>query len=952
MHSLMLIDGHSILNRAFYGLGNASFSTKDGVPTGALLGFFNICHRYISELQPDHLCVAFDRSEPTFRHQRYADYKGTRKPMPDDLRRQVPILKDLIDALGVCRVELAGYEADDILGTLSKRFGSPELKVWILSGDKDNFQLASDHVTIVMPEGRQAGGSATLYDPAMVNERYGVTPKEFIEVKAIMGDPSDNIPGVKGIGEKGAMKLIQNYGSLDEVYAHLDELKPGERKKLEESKENAYLSLELSAIMTDVPLELSVEQTALPDLAESGAYKLFKRYELNSLINKYGLKPQGDDDDDQTDEGGMASLKEEAKALTLKTVKVDELVELIKAAAKVAKGNSDPAGGASAEAAKGVADAGSATDTAADVGSASDVADPDAAAAEAAAAALAPDPAQAILLLADLPASYIQNDGTAPADQAALPLVPPDLDTFPLTLGLPTGTIATADISTAADLATVFDALCESPMALAGFDLKPWFRVTRSFPQTTPFDLFSAAYLLNQTTGQATTLDALCTQVLGLTPDSNDLASRVAALRALLTDQIRTIAERGVCRIAYRSDMPLVPVLASIEAAGFRVDNTVLAQLSDTFATEIDTLEATIYQECGQKFNINSPKQLGKVLYEDLGLPTGKKSATKQYSTNIEEMERLLPWHPVIAHIIRYRQLTKLRSTFVDGLAAYIAPDRRIHCSFNQNLTTTGRLSSSDPNLQNIPVRQAEGREIRKAFVASPGHILIDADYSQIELRLLAHLSGDEHMREAFREDQDIHRKTAARIFGVSMDEVTPDMRRAAKTVNFSIVYGVSDFGLSKDLGITVKEAHKYIEGYYAQYPKVQTYMDDLVARAKEDGFVETMWGRRRYIPELRSSNRNTRNFGERAAMNAPVQGSAADLMRMAMVNVDRGLREAGLKSRIISQVHDELIIEAPLDELDQASEILRRGMEEVAELSVPLQVDLETGESWFGAKS
>lgn len=903
--SILLVDGHSIINRAFYGIGDAQrFTAKDGTPTGAVMGFFNIVNRYVSELEPTHLCVAFDRPEPTFRHLKYDGYKGTRKSMPDELHVQVPIVKELLDAMTVCRTELAGYEADDLLGTMAKRFQDQGFSVWILTGDRDSFQLADEQITIVMPQNRQSGGSAVLYTPDQVLEQYGVTPEQFVDLKAIMGDTSDNIPGVAGIGEKGACRLIQQYGSLAAVYEHLQELKPGEQKKLTASREQAFLSLDLAAIRTDAPIEVTAEMTLRRPVSETGAYGAFKRYDLNALIRKYHLTPGSDAGgadgiSDASSDGrpgkSASSPAIEALLWPMETVGAEALLGRLldsRSAAARPVPNATPDG------------------------------------------ATAP--------IAILDGFFASEPGAVqPFDQ---------LGAVELAVGLEPGAGYRVTLASRAEAIRVFDAL-SAGFVLVGFDLKRWFRYFDCRPAHTPFDLMSGAYLLTELSGKAPVREQLLSDAGLDEADLQNPAAVLPAFHSLYLDQLAALEARGLRSLALETDMKLVPILGRMEAAGFAVDRSVLDGLSAEFGAMVQTLEQSVYELTGQIFNINSPKQLGKVLYEDLGLPTGRKSATRQYSTNIEEMERLRPLHPVIDAIIRYRQISKLRSTFVDGLSAYIGPDGRIHAHFNQNLTATGRLSSSDPNLQNIPIRQAEGREIRRAFVARPGYVLIDADYSQIELRLLAHLSGDERMIGAFADDLDIHRMTAATLFSVPIESVTDDMRRAAKTVNFSIVYGVSDFGLAQDLSVSIQAARDYIEGYDRQFPMVRRYMTGLIEQARVNGYVETLFGRRRYIPELKAKNRNMRSFGERAAMNAPVQGTAADVMRMAMVRVSEGLEQAGLESRIISQVHDELLVEAPAAEAERAAAILKQGMESAVSLSVPLAVSLSIAGNWFDAK-
>lgn len=862
MKKILLVDGHSIMNRAYYGLGaNARFSAADNTPTGAVFTFLNILIRYKDMLEPTHLCVAFDRKEPTFRHEKFVDYKAHRKPFPEELEVQFPVIKEVLEGMDLEWVDLAGYEADDILGTMAATYADNGFEVFILSGDKDNFQLVNEKITVVMPEGRQSGGGFTLYDPAKVEERYQVTPLEFIDVKALMGDSSDNIPGVRGIGEKTATQLISKYKSLENLYLHLDELTANQRKKLEEGREAAYESRELSTILLDVPIEVTPEQTALPNnLNQTAAYTVLKKYSLNSIIKKLDLVPSEASSPDVKDEDGPMFVVKETSA--------DDLLKVLS------------------------------------------------------------DLEQQIAVYLDITRS----------DSVAERLV----------LGLPDGRGFT--LYGHEGIGRVFNRLCELDLRLIGYDTKIWFSLFGGRCVNYPFDVCSAAYVLNDLQGANTTLAMLYNQQNDLLADLSAPEDLLIALRSLARQQTTRIQELGLETLAYEIDLPLAPVIGRIEHAGFLVNAEVLSKMSEEFAEQIDTLEAEVHELAGKEFKINSPKQLAEVLFDDLGLPPGRKGAT-QYSTDAEEMDRLMHMHPIIEKVVDYRQLTKLKATFLDGLSSYIQEDGRIHCSFNQNLTATGRLSSSDPNLQNIPVRQERGREIRKAFVASEGHVLIDADYSQIELRLLAHLSGDSNMVSAFKENRDIHVATAAGLFNVEPEEVTADQRAAAKTVNFSIIYGISDFGLSKDLGITVKEAGRYIAGYYEEYPGVKAYLEERVKLAKKQGYADTLYGRRRPIPELSNRNYNMRMFGERVAMNSPVQGTAADIMRIAMLRVDEELEAAGLQARIISQVHDELILEAPVAEQEAAAAILRRCMETAADLSVPLKVSLGIGSNWYDVK-
>jgi DNA polymerase I len=911
--TLLLLDGNSLINRAYFGLlGRHNLTAPDGTPTGALLACYNMFLRYSEELAPTHMVAAFDRKEPTFRHQAYDSYKATRKAMPDELAVQVPLMKDLLAASGVACLELAGYEADDLIGTLVS-FGEQQgMHVFVVTGDKDSFQLVSDHVTILQPITRTGKSDTERYDLAAIKARYQVTPEQLIEVKAIMGDPSDNIPGVKGIGEKGAVELIARYGSLDGVYAALSEIKPMLAEKLATSRELAYLSRELSTICRDVPVnrDMALYQLHQPD-----------KERLTSLLSRLGFK--------------------------------NTLTRLgLVASANATQPESNGALPERAEQPEG----------------------------ESAAASL--------ILQADLAAwkkqlvaSHSQSEGVADRKVGAL-YVAADRRAAWTTDG------SQVDIFTAVQLADAWAELSDRRPAV--FDYKALLHSTGLPPLAHgTHDVLVAAYLLNQIDGrpdlariyERSTGEPLPDSLQPTAPAAgagkkqpllqpalpglgepaepaeleesvDNMAANARIIHAIAAGQINEIADRHIEYLAYELEMPLTAILAGMEQVGFAIDSQVLDTLSAEMGERLDQLQAEIYQLCGRSFNLNSPKQLGDVLFGELGLATGKKSGSGAYSTDSEELERLAGEHPVIPLIIEHRQTAKLRSTYLEGLKKVLDPrDGRVHTTFNQTLTTTGRLSSSEPNLQNIPIRMEAGQKIRRAFVAAPGHVLIDADYSQIELRLLAHLSGDQAMIDAFVRAEDIHMNTACKIFGKSPLEITPEMRSIAKTMNFSIVYGISDFGLARDLGIPVRQAHNLIAEYEEQYPKVRQYLNGLVEAAYRLSYAETMYGRRRYLAELKSPNRSLRQFGERAAMNTPVQGTAADLIKIAMIRVDQGLRGARLAARLILQVHDELIVEAPMDEAAAAAAILKEAMEGAAQLQVPLVAEVRRGHSWADCK-
>ena len=895
---LLLLDGNSVINRAYFALaGRRPLTAADGTPTGALLGFLNIFLKLSDEMKPTHVCAVFDTKEPTFRHRAYDGYKATRKPMPDDLAIQMPLIKEILQAMGIRTAELAGYEADDIIGTLAARMGAEGIDVAILSGDRDGLQLVDDHVRLILPVTRAGQTTTEVFDRSAVVDKYGVLPEQLIDVKSIMGDASDNIPGVRGIGEKGALELIARYGSLDGVYASLPSIRPNLADKLSASRDTAYLSQNLARICREVPIDVSHEDLKLQSPDAPRLTSLFDRLGLRGVAARLGMQsvtpstsPAASDSPQPADvltQAICASCADEVEKLLLSTK-------------------------------------------------------------------------------SSMIAVYISDNW----------------------INLALGERATGRVPLQ-EAARLFGFLAEQGIMVAGYDLKQDMRrIVAPWHLLQIHDVLVAAYLLSQLDGKPD-FDRICETSTGKRPplsgtssaapnprqgvlfddmnatgldgsaDDDNPSERLRTLGLHAMSILETAAaqrvllqDTGMTSLADQVEMPLISVLAEMENTGFQLDREVLDELSGDFLKRISELEKAIHELCGQPFNINSPKQLSEVLFDRLGLPGGKKNASGNYSTDAEELERLAALHPAVMMILEYRQLAKLRSTFVEGLAKVIDPrDGRVHTTFNQNGAATGRLSSTEPNLQNIPIRSAVGREIRKAFVPEPGKVLLDADYSQIELRLLAHLSGDETMVGAFLSGKDIHAITAAKIFDVPENQVTSDMRAAAKTVNFSIAYGVSGFGLARGLGIGVAEAQCYIDEYYAEYPGVRRYLEGLVASAVEKGYTETLYGRRRNIPELKSPNRNIRNFGERIAMNTPVQGTAADIIKMAMIRVNNGFRQAGLQSRLVLQVHDELIVEAPPEEADAAAGILQEGMESVASLRVSLMAEVRRGNNWFNTK-
>ena len=867
---IVLIDGHSILNRAFYGLPD--LTNAEGLRTNAIYGFLTIMFKLLEEEKPEYLTVAFDVHAPTFRHKMYAEYKGTRKPMADELRQQVPVIKEVLHAMGVKTIECAGLEADDLIGTLSNRCENEGMEVTVISGDRDLLQLATEHVKIRIPKTKQGKTEIEDYYAKDVEERYQVTPKEFIDLKALMGDTADNIPGVPSIGEKTATKIITQYHSIEEAHEHVDELKPPRASKaLSEHWDLAVLSKELATInvKADFPYELS--EAKLGNLYTEEAYIFFQKLEFKNLLSRFDVSAPAN------------KVEDGFKIITSKSEAEKVFVQ---------------------------------AEEASTIGA---------------------------VIFKDL-----ENVLPLFADQAGLGGI-----------GLCFSKEESYCIKVEKDitgewLLKKLADVAEKAETYAMFHLKESMEQVTIRNQANCFDVSVAAYLLNPLKNNYTWED-VAREHLGLMIDEKidqDMKAcyesyvnyaSVEVLRQKLRDTKMDTLFRDI-------EMPLVFTLFDMEQNGIRVEADALKQYGDQLAGKIAELEKEIYEEAGETFNINSPKQLGVVLFENMKLPGGRKTKTG-YSTAADVLEKLAPEHPVVAKILEYRQYTKLKSTYADGLANYIQDDGRIHGKFNQTITATGRISSTEPNLQNIPVRMELGRLIRKVFIPEEGYRFVDADYSQIELRVLAHCSGDEHLIQAYKEQSDIHRITASQVFHISFDEVTPQQRRNAKAVNFGIVYGISSFGLSQDLSITRKEAAKYIDDYFATYPGIKTFLDHAVTHAKEEGYVVTLFGRRRPVPELSSSNFMQRSFGERVAMNSPIQGAAADIIKIAMIRVNQRLKDQKMKSRLVLQVHDELLIEAYEPELDEVQNILKEEMEHAAELKVPLEIDMHTGDNWYEAK-
>ncbi len=866
---IVLIDGHSILNRAFYGVPD--LTNSEGLHTNAIYGFLNILFKILEEEKPEYLTVAFDVHAPTFRHEMYEDYKGTRKPMLEELRQQVPVMKEVLKAMGVKIVEQAGLEADDILGTISCLCERKGMDVSVISGDRDLLQLATEKVKIRIPKTKQGKTEIEDYYAQDVKARYSVTPKEFIDLKALMGDASDNIPGVPSIGEKTATKIITEYGSIENAFAHVEELKPPRASKaLKEHYDMAEMSKDLATIRVNAEIAYEVEEAKLKNLYTEEAYALFQKLQFKNLLGRFDV-----------------SVPENHVEDSFKEISSKEEID-----------------GAFAEAEQ-MESAG-------------------------------------IVLL---------------KEENVLPLFAAQAGIGSVGLCYAKDKIYTIKIGDAVSFSYVAEKISHLTgivKRVAMFHIKEALSWVPFVKEEHAFDAIVAAYLLNPLKSDYAYED-IASEYLDLMLDDKMEGTKKAcymAYTAFASAEIleKQLVEKEMYHLFRDIEMPLVFTLFHMEQAGVRIEAEALKSYGEQLGGKIVELEKEIYEEAGETFNINSPKQLGVVLFEHMNLPNGKKTKTG-YSTAADVLDKLAPDYPVVAKILEYRQLTKLKSTYADGLANYISDDGRIHGKFNQTITATGRISSTEPNLQNIPVRMELGRLIRKVFIPEEGYTFVDADYSQIELRILAHCSGDEELIKAYREARDIHRMTASQVFHIPFDEVTDVERRNAKAVNFGIVYGISSFGLSQDLSITKKEAAQYIDNYFETYPGIKKFLDDAVDHAKEMGYVVTLFGRRRPVPELGSSSFMQRSFGERVAMNAPIQGTAADIMKIAMIGVDRALKKNHMKSKLVLQVHDELLIEAHESEVELVKEILKREMEGAASLDVPLDIDMHTGSTWYEAK-
>ena len=906
MARILLIDGNSILNRAFYGImGNKMLMTEDGTYTNAVYGFLSILFKVQEELKPEYLVVAFDKKGKTKRHEMYSEYKANRKGMPEELAMQMPMIKEVLQAMNIKIIEKEGYEGDDIIGTLS-RFGERNgLDVTILSGDRDNFQLATDKVTIEIPRTKAGKTETDYYDRNKVIEEYGVEPYQLIQVKGLMGDTSDNIPGVPGVGEKTALGLIKEYTDIDKLYEALeqgtDNIKGKLREKLVENKELAFLSRELGRINIDSPIEEKLDEMKVEEWDKGKVLELFKKYRFNRYIERFLLR--GEENQEEQEKNNHFETKE----ITTK----QELEDLIK--------------------------------------------------------------------LLNKEENMVYYFGLKDKTNHDGYIIPKEIISISIYLN---GTVYYYEFENKQEefinaFTTIF-----KEKKLIGYELARDYILLKQIgitPKHFAFDVKIAAYLLNPVASKYP-LDGLSMSYVQIdvadylakkgikeekeqlnlfetNEDSSDSKQKqeamiyvyvISKLEKVLKEKLK---QEDSFELFSNIEMPLVKVLADMQYVGMRVNKEELIAYGDILKGQLEELTKEIHNLVGEEFNINSPKQLGEVLFEKLKLPFAKKTKSG-YSTDVDALEKIREQHPVVEKILDYRAMAKLNSTYVEGLLPYInKKDQKIHSYFHQTVTATGRISSTEPNLQNIPTRNDAGKKIRKAFKPSEGCIFLDADYSQIELRVLAHISEDEHMIDAFMNDEDIHRQAASKVLNIPIEEVTNAQRSSAKAVNFGIVYGISDFGLAGQLGVSRKQAKEYIDQYLEKYSGIKKFMDDIVEEAKEKGYVETLFHRRRQIPELKSSNYMVRQFGARAAMNTPIQGTAADIMKIAMIEVFNRLEEAGLKSKLVLQVHDELIIDTKIEEKEQVREILKTSMENATKLKVPLKVELSEAASWYEAK-
>lgn len=883
-NKIVLIDGHSIINRAFYGV--PELTNSQGLHTNGIYGFLNIMFKILEEEQPDYLTVAFDVKAPTFRHEMYEAYKGTRKGMPEELHEQVPVLKEVLHAMGICTVEQPGLEADDILGTIAKSCEGQGMEVALVSGDRDLLQIASDHICVRIPKTKKGKTEIEDYRTQQVIDLYQVTPSEFIDVKALMGDSSDNIPGVPGIGEKTASALIARFHSIENVWEHLDEVTPTRaRNALAANYELARLSKKLAAIRTDCQLDFTLEQAKLGNLFTPEAYEWVKRLEFKSMLNRFSTED---------------ILAQEANEQYLQEVFLEDEAGL--------KQLEDAVAGQESVSFMLWHDA-------VDVCSASEIQYGGVLAGDTVYAADRPDMLEQMI--------RIFTAGSCRKVTVNLKRQLAALYRY--------GTVREDEYEDTGIMAYLLNPLKDT------YDYDDLARDYLDRMVASRKDILGKSSIQAAKTGSPEKLKqmtVLCCQ---------------SVLEAFSVLE-RALSDSDMLDLYRNMEMPLAFTLYSMQYYGIRADREALKEYGEKLAVMLTVLEQEIYDLAGEKFNINSPKQLGVILFEKLKLPAAKKTKTG-YSTAADVLEKLRPDYPIVDKVLEYRQIAKLKSTYADGLAVYIKDDGRIHGNFHQTITATGRISSTEPNLQNIPIRMELGREIRRIFIPAEGYVFVDADYSQIELRVLAHMSGDRRLIDAYNQAEDIHAITASQVFHVPLDQVTPQLRRNAKAVNFGIVYGISAFGLSEDLSITRKEAQEYMEQYFKTYPSIKAFLDELVKEAREQGMTKTMFHRIRPVPELKSGNFMQRQFGERIAMNAPIQGTAADIIKIAMVRVDRRLKQELQKSRLLLQIHDELLVEAAEEEAEQVKNILKEEMSHAAELAVALEIDMHTGRSWYDTK-
>ncbi len=876
---MLVLDSNSLMNRAFYAL--PPLTNNEGLHTNAVFGFTTMLLKMKEEIKPDYIVAAFDRKAPTFRHNEYKDYKAGRKKMPEELAEQFPVIKDLLNKLSINIFEIDGFEADDLIGTLAVYAEKNNIEVYIVTGDRDALQLASDNIKVVIT--KKGITEKEIYDKNRMIEDYGVTPKQFIDVKGLMGDASDNIPGVPGIGEKTAFKLIKEYGSIENVLSNINSINGKKIKEnLTEYSEQAVFSKRLATIITDVPVEMDLDDIKSQDNYDAdGVKQMFYKLQFKSLLDKIP-------------DSGKTTVKAEEKDLSF--INIETVSELDELFSRIVLSCSN-------------------------------------------------EGSTEIFIIFD-----IENGNVYSKSFISKIYMKYNSELYSINIQQ---IIHEDDENAVNILKSVFDS---TSILKIGFDVKVPHTILHKMGiefNGVKFDAKIAAYLLDSSKGEYN-LNEIEEEMLRINIDGEGEKVKIKEvyyLEQLYNELNKNIKESNMESLLYEVEQPLTEVLASMENEGFRVDKEKLSELGEKFKREILLTQKVIYELADEEFNINSPKQLGKVLFEKLDLPVIKKTKTG-YSTNAEVLEALSDKHPIIEKIIYYRQLTKLYSTYVEGLMAVIDDDEKIHSSFNQAVTTTGRLSSTEPNLQNIPIKHELGREIRKVFVPENENcVILSADYSQIELRVLAHIANDENLINAFINHSDIHTKTASEVFKVPIDQVTPIMRSNAKAVNFGIVYGIGEFSLAKDLKISRKEAKQYIDTYFERYPNVKKYMDDIIKQARESLSVTTIMNRRRFIPEIQASNKMVRSFGERLAMNTPIQGSAADIIKMAMVKVYKQLNDKKLKSKLILQVHDELIVNVYKDELDAVKNIVKDAMENVLKLRVPLEVDINIGNTWYDAK-